>query len=298
MGADFEEFLCDLSAAVARDHPHLFSLYSIFEQEARFGRTWLDDSLKGLAPGSALLEVGAGIMLLSCQLIREGFEVTALEPIGKGFSSFAELQDVVLSYAHERGAAPRVLNVAVEDFASEQKFAFAYSINVMEHVDDVPLALKNISAALAVYGRYRFTCPNYLFPYEPHFNIPTLFSKSMTASIFSNRIFGNQDMDDPEGVWRSLNWINVFQIKRAVRSLPDVSVQFERTMLRDALARLIIDEKFAERRSAWVRRIIGWIVSTGLYHLAVWIPVFAQPIIDCTLKRGGDACEAQLDGDA
>lgn len=293
MAADFEAFLCELSAVIVRDHPHLSGLYSIFEQEARFGRAWLDDSLKELAPGSAILEVGAGIMLLSCQLCREGFEVTALEPIGEGFSSFVELQNAVLSFAHERGVAPKVLNVVVEGFASERQFAFAYSINVMEHVEDVPSALRSICGALAAHGRYRFTCPNYLFPYEPHFNIPTLFFKPLTARVFGNRISRNLHVDDPEGVWRSLNWITVFQIKRAIRALPDVSVRFERTMLRATLARLVIDERFAERRSAWMRRVIGWLVGTGFYHMAVLIPVFVQPIIDCTLRKVGGVYDAQ-----
>ena len=281
----FEALLAELSGCVGRDHPHLVDLFATYAREALFGRAWIDENLQRLHPGSTILEVGAGSMLLSCQLCREGFDVTAVEPVGEGFSSFAELQELVLNYMKERGIAPNLLPVAIEALVTDRKFDFAYSINVMEHVEDVPEALSRVVATLVPGGEYRFTCPNYLFPYEPHFNIPILFSKSVTARLFHDRIFMNQSMPDPAGVWRSLNWISVTQIKRAVRRLPDVSLYFKRTMLRDTLARLVTDEQFSARRSSWMRRVADWLVSSGVYRLAILVPVTMQPVTDCTLKR-------------
>lgn len=281
----FEALLADLSVLVQRDHSHLADLFATYAREAVFGRAWLDESLRRLRPGSRVLEVGAGSMLLSCQLCREGFDVTAVEPVGEGFSSFAELQRLVLNFMKERGGTPILLPIAIEALVIEQKFDFIYSINVMEHVGNVPEALRRIVAILAHGGEYRFTCPNYLFPYEPHFNIPIVFSKSVTARVFHSRIFMNQSMPDPSGVWRSLNWISVMQIKRIVRKLPEISLHFKRTMLRDTLMRLVADEQFSGRRSRWMRRVAALLVSSGGYRLAVWIPVSAQPVIDCTLLR-------------
>ena len=43
----------------------------------------------------------------------------------------------------------------------------------MEHVDDVPLVLRRVMSALRPGAAYRFVCPNYRFPFEPHFDIPT-----------------------------------------------------------------------------------------------------------------------------
>jgi len=283
--SSFEALLSDLSVIVARNHPHLSELYTTYAREALFGRAWLDESLRKLSSGSVILEIGAGSMLLSCQLCREGFEVTALEPVGQGFSIFSELQTLVLDYMRERGAVPTLLPVAVERLEADKKYDFAYSINVMEHVGDVPEAILRVVSTLAQGGEYRFTCPNYWFPYEPHFNIPTLFSKAMTERVFHDRVFKNQRMSDPVGVWNSLNWISVAQIRRAVRRLPGIALHFKRTVLRDTLLRLVSDEEFSARRSKWMRHVGDWLVRSGIYRLAVLVPVSAQPVIDCTLRR-------------
>lgn len=213
---EFETALSELREIVQADAPHLLPLYSTFAQEARFGRRWLAPNLDGLAPGASILEVGAGLMLLSSQLIREGFTVTALEPIGTGFSAFAELQAIVLAYSRGRGIAPRILACNVEDLEEARRYDFAFSINVMEHVDNVPGAVRRILDGLRPGATYRFVCPNYSFPYEPHFDMLTLFSKRLTGRLRRRDILNNQIMADPEGMWQSLNWITVGEIKKAV----------------------------------------------------------------------------------
>ena len=59
-------------------HPHLIDIFEIYSIEAKYGRLYIDADLSKLSPGSEVLEVGAGCMLLSCQLKREGYDVTAL----------------------------------------------------------------------------------------------------------------------------------------------------------------------------------------------------------------------------
>src|SRR3546814_21121737 len=66
---------------------------------------------------------------------------------------------------------PRVLDIAAEALAECDSFDFAFSINVMEHVNDVEQVIINVFNSLKENAYYDFTCPNYLFPYEPHFNI-------------------------------------------------------------------------------------------------------------------------------
>ena len=75
--------------------------------------------------------------------------------------------------------------------------------------------LKTVGNSLVVGASYRFTCPNYLFPYEPHFNIPTLFSKQITEECLGTGYLAVTTVPDPAGTWKSLNWINVVQIKRS-----------------------------------------------------------------------------------
>lgn len=287
MAADpsIEPLVDDVRDIVRRDAPHLERLLEIFAQEARVGREWLTPSLNRLAPGAAILEVGAGLMLLSCQLAKEGFRVSALEPVGEGFSSFSGLQKLVLAYAEKRGIAPDVLPVAVERLDQESKFDFAYSINVMEHVGNFEQALERIGRAIRPGSEYRFTCANYLFPYEPHFNIPILFSKSLTEKLFRRRIYGNTRVGDAAGVWKSLNWISVPKVVRAVRNLKDVSVHFDRSMLEAVLLRTVGDREFSARRSPFVRTLAKGAVGLGLHRLVKWIPPFLQPVMDCSMKR-------------
>lgn len=267
--------------------PAQLSMFEVFAAEAKFGRQWLDDSLAGLRPGANVLEVGAGLMLLACQLRREGYAVTALEPIGEGFSIFSRVQDLVLDLAREQGFAPDVRGVPVEALHDETRFDLAYSVNVMEHVADVETAIAAVVAVLAPGGRYRFTCPNYRFPYEPHFNIPTLFSKRLTERMLGSRIFGNRRMDDPAGVWRSLNWIDVGRVRRACARLEGVVPHFRRGLLVKTLSRLACDPEFANRRAAWMRGLGRLLVASGGHRLAGLIPAGMQPIIDCELVKSG-----------
>ena len=280
-----ENLLGELRVVVASGHPRLLGLFDVFADEALFARQWLSTSLLTLAPGARVLEVGAGLMLVSCQLVREGFQVSALEPVGDGFSAFLELQQVVLAHAHSQGYAPAVLALPVERLDLVAAFDFAFSVNVMEHIDDVPLALSNIARALAEGGSYRFTCPNYLFPYEPHFNIPTLFSKRLTEYVLGHRIRHSRRVEDQAGLWRSLNWINVLAIERACRPLQGIRVMFDRALLGRTIQRVVSDPAFATRRSGWVRVVARWMVRLRLHGILVHCPAILQPIIDCTVAR-------------
>jgi SAM-dependent methyltransferase len=280
-----DHLLGEVRLRVARDAPQLLPLLDVFAQEARFARDWLDPSLEQLGQGENILEVGAGLMLVSCQLVREGYRVTALEPVGEGFSAFTDLQTLVLSYARECNIAPRILPIPVEQFDCSEVYGLAFSVNVMEHVGDVAAAIRNVGRSLRCGCTYRFTCPNYLFPYEPHFNIPTLFSKSLTGKVMRGRILRSRQVQDQVGLWRSLNWISVPMIRNACQSTPDLIPVFDRSMLGHTLRRVVDDPVFASRRSAWVRKLAKSMVALGLDRVLGWLPAAVQPVIDCTVTR-------------
>ncbi len=280
-----EAVLCSLRGLLVREHNHLLDLFDTFADEARFGRRWLSSSLGQLPRGARILEVGGGLMLLSAALQREGFQVTAVEPVGSGFSAFQELQAIVLDHALAYGHAPQVLRQRAEDIDIESQFDFCFSINVMEHVDDFDLTIRRVVMALRKSSVYRFVCPNYLFPYEPHFNILAFPSKTLTGKLMRRWISTSTRVYDPEGLWASLNWISVPQVRRAVRVLPYARIRFHHEILRDAFERVVDDEQFAARRSPWVRRIVALAVACGVHRALSVLPASLMPVMDCAVER-------------
>ena len=283
--ATIDEWLRDVRGHCAQKAPELLSLLDIYAAEAVFGRHYISADTALLKPGARIIEVGAGAFLLSCQLAREGFEVTALEPTGSGFSHFEQLRELVQERAESLGCLPRVVDLPAEDFTEKNAYDFAFSVNVMEHVNDVPRVMANIADCLVAGASYRFTCPNYLFPYEPHFNIPTLFSKALTEKVFYRRIFESQSMPDPAGAWQSLNWINVLQVRQVAAGLKGISAGFGRSLLVSTLERVADDPHFASRRSPAMRAILLWFVRTHLHQLFRFVPAAFQPIMDCRLEK-------------
>jgi 2-polyprenyl-3-methyl-5-hydroxy-6-metoxy-1,4-benzoquinol methylase len=280
-------WMSDVHEYVRMKAPEILPILEMYEAEARFGWGYVASDMSGLKVGATVLEVGAGSLLLCCQLVREGFDVTALEPLGRGFSHLDSLRTLVMERASALGCMPQILDQRAEDLSIREHFAYAFSINVMEHVDDIGAVITNVGNSLQPNGFYRFTCPNYLFPYEPHFNIPTVFSKKLTEQIFHKRIFAKRSMWNAEGMWASLNWINVPRVRRIVEHMPEFHAEFNRGFLVTTLERIQTDRNFAMRRSAWVRKIIYILLKFRLHRLAGWIPAMLQPVIDCRLTRSG-----------
>jgi 2-polyprenyl-3-methyl-5-hydroxy-6-metoxy-1,4-benzoquinol methylase len=283
-GIDF--WLNNLREKVLDRRPDLIDIFDTYAGEARFGRAYIEPNLQQLDAGSSILEIGAGSLILSTQLVREGFKVTALEPTGEGFSHFDQLRALVIEEAAVNGVASELLVIPAEALAIKDRFSFAFSINVMEHVGDVGIVIHRVCESLNARGSYRFTCPNYLFPYEPHFNIPTLISKSLTERVFRKKIEGSKAVLDPSGVWNSLNWISVPRVRNIARSCNLNSVTFHKQMLSKMLTRALYDSEFASRRSPVIVMLISIIVRCRLHKLSNLIPAVMQPVIDCTLVKG------------
>lgn len=265
--------------------PELLALFDVYATEAEFGRRYINSDLENLGPGAKILEIGAGSLLLSCQLAREGFDITALEPVGCGFSHFDKMRQIVLSEANLLGCRPNLLNCPAEELDFGDRFDYAFSINVMEHVKDVKIVLEKVGNQLNTFGVYRFTCPNYLFPYEPHFNIPTFIFKWPTKALMWSKIKSSKCVSDPVGTWDSLNWINAIQIKLIIRQIFDLKVTFNRNFLVSTLERVALDPEFSSRRSPLIRRLSLMLVRLHIHHLFFLVPAAIQPIIDCRIQK-------------
>lgn len=278
------DFLVRVRAHLDAEAPHLRELFDTMAGEAQFARAWLDDDLHRVSGGARLLEVGGGVFLLACMLACEGFRVTTIEPTGIGFGSFEELGSIVLGLAAEEMVEPTVVRCGAESFESELRFDLAFSVNVMEHVVAPDQAAAHVTAALSEGASYRFFCPNYLFPYEPHFNMPTAVGKELTWRLFRRRIESSVAVDDPMGLWRSLNWITVPSFRRMARA-QGLDVRFERRTLAWLLERVLSDAQFAGRRAKWMVSLIGAMRRLRLLRFASFIPVSVQPIMDVRLTK-------------
>ncbi|QJW85473.1 hypothetical protein HK414_25650 [Ramlibacter terrae] len=76
-GADLAQWIQEIREVFVAEAPELLALFDIYGAEALFGRRFVDADLRKLPLSARLLEVGAGSMLLSCQLVREGRDVTS-----------------------------------------------------------------------------------------------------------------------------------------------------------------------------------------------------------------------------
>jgi SAM-dependent methyltransferase len=280
-----EDFLARVRQNLDAQAPHLRPLFDVMAGEARFARAWLDEDLKRLPEAAPILELGGGVFLLACQLSREGFAVTAIEPTGVGFGAFEELGAAVLAVAAGDGVVPTIVRCKAEEFRSDAQFQLAFSVNVMEHVEAPDVAIERVSASLSPGGSYRFLCPNYVFPYEPHFNIPTFGSKALTERVFRRRIEATTTIGDPIGVWKSLNWITVPQVRRMAAADASLAIAFQRCTLVSMIERVVGDVEFAKRRAPWMVTAIKALSATRLLRLASLIPATCQPLMDVRLTK-------------
>jgi len=282
---NLESLIVDLHQRVLEVASDLLSLFNIYAGDARFGASVIAPDVHHLSSSGQILEIGAGILLLSCHLQREGYAVTAVEPVGRGFSHLDRLRKIVLDYASEGGFAPTLFTIRAEDLEFMSEFDYAFSINVMEHVEDVAVVLRRVLAAIRPGGRHRFLCPNYLFPYEPHFNIPTLFSKALTEHLLGKYIHSSQSVVDPEGTWMSLNWISVSQVRRICCKELGMEPVFDHSVFYRFIQRALHDNDFQRRRAPMILSVLHALDRLGMTRLLLRIPVICQPAMDCVIVR-------------
>jgi SAM-dependent methyltransferase len=280
-----EDWVAQLRLKILSSAPNLIEIFNLYASEAKFGRNYIAGELDKLAPNAEVLEVGAGSLILSTQLVREGFKLTALEPTGSGFGHFNQLREIVINEAKLSGCMPNLIEISAENLNISNHFDFAFSVNVMEHVNDIELTLIKVIQSIKVGGEYKFTCPNYIFPYEPHFNIPTVISKPFTEKIFSKRIYSHKKILDPKGLWDSINWITVTRLRSFAKKSRALSLKLRTDLFNEMIIRTVSDEEFSKRRSPFIKLIINLIIKLKVNRMAHYIPATFQPVIDCSFIK-------------
>jgi 2-polyprenyl-3-methyl-5-hydroxy-6-metoxy-1,4-benzoquinol methylase len=194
-----------------------FELLSTYVGECSFFWPLLERELETLPRDAVILEIGAGIGLLSHMLTTRGARVLAYEPDSSGFSRMSEFAEVIRScWKGSTTSVTRIHGAFPQDHKPDSEFDLVVAINVVEHVPDPIGLVTEATALLRRSGRGFFVCPNYAFPYEPHFNFPTLFNKRLTGLVFSRRI-KSSTIGDPEQFWADLSWPTVTNLSDELR---------------------------------------------------------------------------------
>jgi 2-polyprenyl-3-methyl-5-hydroxy-6-metoxy-1,4-benzoquinol methylase len=271
------EFVARLSERLEWTESQVVETFEPFLREIDLG---LGIARRELGAGQRILEVGAGLGLVSFQLRREGYDVTALEPAGMGFDFFRVAAEEVRRTAANIDLPFLDLEASALDPETHGRFNFIFSVHVMEHVGDLEAAFAAMVSVLRPGGVMVHLCPNYTAPYEPHFSLPLipLFPK------LTGKIVGRRVSEDP--VWRSLNFVTYGDLVR-IADRHGLSVTFEANQLHDAFQRLGSDPDFASRHRGLVTGIYRMLSATGLLGLLRHVPPrLATPML-VTMRRPG-----------
>lgn len=251
-----------------------------YVSEAQFFNEVLSDDLDSLGTHDEVLEVGSGIGLLSLLAAARGLRVTSLEPQSAGFGEMRTMREAIM--AAWQGPLPEVrwIDSTIESLPITSSFRYVFAINVVEHVPQPEAFMDEVLGRLDAAGRFRFICPNYHFPYEPHFNIPTLFSKQLTQKAFAKRI-RSADLNDSQGLWDELSWPTTRRLRRHL-TRSGWSNDFSGSATRAYIDRALSDPDFGERKGPLLRTA-GSAISRLPRSAFDRIPAPLLPIIDCTV---------------
>lgn len=214
-----------------------------------------------------ILEVGAGICILSLFLKKVGFDIIALEPATAGFGFFSTFQRAFVE--HYKEIVLEMLPYPAKDLQEKNvgTFDLIFSFNVMEHIPDPLSTLYVLLNVLNKKGKMVHLCPNYSIPYEPHFGIPVLASwPGLSYFLFLKKISGNKEL------WNSLNFITYQEVKKFAHQ-HNLTVSFQQGLLYKVFSRIENDPIFRERqKSFFIMALFSMLRSTGAINLLKILP--------------------------
>jgi SAM-dependent methyltransferase len=275
-----------LESYFVETHQDSFGLVNIYLQEAAFGLEVLESSLADLNPGDLIIEVGAGPGVLSRLLAARGFNVTAYEPAQREFSFMAELRNTLNLAWMEGCPKPNWISepFGVTPVLPNDRARLVFGISVLEHVNPLEPLVAAAYDALEPGGTALFTFPNYRWPYEPHFNMATLWSKGLTYRVFTRKISAHKPTANSyvsQDLWDDLSWPVPSKIRSAMKS-NDIPYEFGRRVFRLYVNRLR-DSEFVERKGSTFRllRLISGLMTVlgNLVHPSL------LPILELRMQR-------------
>jgi 2-polyprenyl-3-methyl-5-hydroxy-6-metoxy-1,4-benzoquinol methylase len=262
---------------------HAAACCSMPYEEAQFLlRIYANEAFAGLrliAPlltsGTRVLEVGSGIGVLSAFLAEAGSEIVGIEPGAIGFGFMSEMAAAIRARV-DLPSAFKPLPIGAGDLTTAKHglFDLIYSVNVVEHINDLDEAFRAMAGVLGEAGVMVHHCPNYALPYEPHFGIPLVpvFPRA-TRYVFPHL------MTKYPGLWDSFNFVTAGRIRRIARRI-SLDVTFDRHVMGDAVRRLQQDPIYRDRqRTTLVRGVSAFSAMGGLRLIDAIPPGLASPMI-------------------
>ena len=262
--------------------PEIIDPLRTYISEAKFFKNIVAPDVANLISGSYVIEVGSGIGLLSLHLASLGFEVTAFEPQSSGFNQMNAMRSLISE--NWKPSAPQVefREVSLNQTTQLEKLAdYIFAINVIEHVHDFEELITQAVKAKTPEATMRIVCPNYSIPYEPHFNIPIIFTKRITKFVFGHKIH-NSKIPDSDEFWGDLSWPTQKKLKKILKP-KGWNVEFSRDATHEYLNRDFSDSDFIVRKG----RIIGSLfkVVSVLAKIVRFVPHAYLPVIDCRISN-------------
>jgi len=259
--------------------PDLLNTFYTYSNEAIQARKILSQDLLNLNYGDAILEVGAGILALSTQLSREGFNVTAVEPIQEGFEEIDFIMNLYITLSINDGISFKLVNSQIELCEFTEKFDYIFAFNVFEHISKPYEVVKQLKGELKQNSSLRILCPNYNFPYEPHFQRILFLRKNKAFFLPDKNYINKKDTEyDSFKLYKSLNFISY---KTLLLFL--IENQYIYVVNKNAFYELLIrannDSMLASRHKAFFR-IVKLFYKSRLIGIAKYFPYKLAPLID------------------
>jgi len=218
---------------------------------------------------SSLLEIGGGIGLVNIWLQISDRNIISIEPSAGGHDNYYKIGHHLIEQLDLD--AGKWLSLKAEEIGSlGEKFDLIFSNNVLEHIEDIGSAFKQMKGCLNNKGVMRHACPNYFIPYEPHYGIFLIPGLEKYMSYVLPKL-----LDSP--VWESLNFIKAKDvIEICMRN--EMSVKFDQYITYKTIERLYHEKLFAGRHRllTFIFRIIK---KTPLFNLIKLLPPrFSTPM--------------------